>query len=63
MQLDCLTFYQDWLKRLNPESVQCRCTVEHDRMLFDHFLKHIPHRLIELLHQLLRVFDILGDLP
>ena len=27
MKLNCLTFYKDWLERLNTKSVQCRGTV------------------------------------
>ena len=61
MQLDRLTFYQDRFESLNTESVQCRSTVQHHRMLFDHFFQHIPHLGIQPLHQLLGILDILGN--
>ena len=61
MQLDRLTLYQDRLKCLNPKSVQGRGTVQHDRMLLDHFFKHIPHLRLETLHHLLRIFYIMGS--
>ena len=34
---------------------------QHHRMLFDHFLQHIPHLGIQPLHQLLGILDILGN--
>ena len=61
MQFDCLTFYQDRLKCLNTKSVQCRCTVQHNRMFLDHLFQHIPYLRIQSLYQLLGIFDILAD--
>ena len=43
MQLDRLTFYQDRLKCLDTQSVQCRRTVQHNRMLFDDIFQNIPN--------------------
>ena len=37
MKLDSLTFYKNRFKCLNTKSVQCRSTVQHNRMLFDYF--------------------------
>ena len=61
MQLDCLTLYKDRLKCLNTKSVQCRCTVQHYRMLLDNLLKHIPYLRIHLVDKLFRIFNILAD--
>ena len=43
MQLDRLTLYQDRLKCLNTKSMQCGGTVQHNRMLFDHFFENVPN--------------------
>ena len=43
MQLNCLTFNQDRLECLDTQSMQCRSTVLHNRMLFDHVFQHIPN--------------------
>ena len=43
MQLDCLTFYQDWLKCLNTKAVKCGSTVKHNRMILNNNLKSIPY--------------------
>jgi len=61
MQLDCLTFYQDRLKCLNAQSVQCRRTVQHNRMFLDNLFQHIPYLCIQLFYQLLRILDVLAD--
>ena len=50
MQLDCLTFYQNRLKRLDAQSVQCRGTVQHYGMLLDYLFQHIPHLGVHLIH-------------
>ena len=42
MQLDRLTLNQNRLKCLDSEPVQGRRTVQHNRMLFDNILQHIP---------------------
>ena len=43
VQLDCLTFNQHRLKRLDTQTVKGRCTVQHDRVFANHFGKDIPH--------------------
>ena len=51
MQFNCLTFYQNRLKCLNTESVKCRSTIQHNRMLTDYFLENIPDsKLLSLNH-------------
>ena len=42
VQLDSLAFDQDRLECLNAESMQRRGTVQHDRVLANHFFKNIP---------------------
>ena len=61
MQLDRLTFYKDRLKCLDTQSVQCRCTVQHNRMLFDDIFQNVPNLRIQPFYQLLRIFDVLGN--
>ena len=61
MKLDCLTLYQDRLESLNSQSVKCRCTVQHHRMLFDDILKDVPYLRIHTLYQLLRILDVLRN--
>ena len=58
MQLDRLTFYKDRLKCLNSQPVQRGGTVQHNRVLFDHFLEHIPYLWLQPLNHLLRIFYI-----
>ena len=60
MKLDGLTLYQDGLKRLDPQSVQGRGTVQHDGVLFDNILKHIPHLRLQSLYHLLGILYIVG---
>ena len=43
MKLDRFTLYENRLKCLDTESVKCRRTVEHYRMLFDNTFKYIPY--------------------
>ena len=61
MQLDRLTFYKDRLKCLDTQSVQCGCTVQHNRMLFDDIFQNVPNLRIQPFYQLLRIFDVLGN--
>ena len=61
MQLDRLSFYQDGFKCLNTQPVQCRRTVQHDRMFLDDLLQHIPYLCIHLVYQLLGILDVLAD--
>ena len=60
MKLDCLTLYEDRLECLNTETVQCRSTVQHNRMLFDDVLEHIPDLSLKSLDHLLRTLDIMS---
>ncbi|MNU68899.1 hypothetical protein D3C71_582750 [compost metagenome] len=49
VQLDGLAFNQDWLERLDTQTVQRRCAVQHDRMFTDHVFQDVPHdRLLNL---------------
>ena len=59
MKLDRLTFYQDRLESLDSQTVKCRGTVQHNRMLFDNVFKNIPHLGLKLLYHFLRVFDVM----
>ena len=43
MQLNRLTFYQNRLERLNTKPVKRRGAVQHNRMLLNHILQHIPY--------------------
>ena len=61
MQFDGLTFYQNGLKCLNTKSVQCRCTVQHNRMFLNNLFQHIPYLRIQSLYQLLGILDVLAD--
>ena len=61
MQLDCFTLYQDRLKCLNSQTVQCRSTVQHNRMLFDDFLEHVPYLRFQTLYTLLCTFNIMRN--
>ena len=58
MQFDRTTLYQDRFKRLNTKSVQCRCTVQHNRMLFNDVLKDIPYLRLKTFYHLLGIFNI-----
>ena len=60
MQLDCLTFYKDRLERLDTKSVQRGGTVQHNRVLFDDFLEHIPYLRLESLYHLLCILYIVS---
>ena len=62
VKLDRLTFYQHRLERLNTQSVQGRRTVQHNGMVRDNLLQHIPHLHVKTLHHLLCALDILRDL-
>ena len=60
MQLDGLALYQDRLKGLDTQSVQGRGTVQHNRMLFDNILQHIPYLRLQSLYHLLGILYIVG---
>ena len=58
MQLDCLTFYQNRLERLNTKTVKRWCTVQHYRMFTDNILKDIPDLRLQLSHHKLCCLDV-----
>ena len=43
MKLKCTTFYEYRFKSLNSESVECRSTVEENRVILDYIFKGIPY--------------------
>ena len=43
MKLDRLALYQNRLKCLDSQSMERRGTVQHNRVLFDNILQHIPY--------------------
>ena len=61
VKLDSLTFNKYGLESLNTKSVESRCTVQHNRMLCDNFLKHIPYSVLLSLYHLLCSLDVLAD--
>ena len=61
VQLDCLTFNQSWFESLNTQSVQCRRTVEQNRMLADNLIKDIPNFRTFFFNQLLRLLNSRGE--
>ena len=40
--------------------MQCRGTVQHNRMFFDNIFQHIPHLWLKLLYHLLGILNIMG---
>ena len=60
MELDRLSFYQDRLKGLDSQTVQRRSTVQHNGMLFNYILQHVPDLGLQALHHLFRVFNVMG---
>ncbi len=61
VQLQGLAFDQDRLERLDTQTVQRRCAVEHDRMLADHLFQDVPHHGGAGFHFLLGGLDGRGD--
>ena len=57
VQLDRLAFDKDRLESLDAETVQGRCTVEHDRVFLDNILKDVPNFGALALDQLLGTLD------
>ena len=53
MKLYRLTLYKYGLEGLYAQPVQCRGTVQHNGMLLDDILKHIPDSGLHTLHHLL----------
>ena len=60
MKFDCFTFYKDRLKCLDTKSVQCRSTVQHNRMLFDNFFQNVPYLCLKFLYHFLCTFNIMS---
>ncbi len=60
MQLNRFTFYQNRLECLNSQSVKRRSAVQHNRMLLDNILQHIPDLRLYPLHHLLRILNVVG---
>ena len=61
MQFDGAPFDEDGLERLNGKSVQRRRTVEHDGVVFDDLLQHVPDHGLCAFHRSLGVFDVVAD--
>ena len=40
--------------------MQCRSTIQHDRMLLDHILQHVPDCLLHMLDHALGALDVVG---
>ena len=57
MQLNCFPLNQYRFKSLDTEAVKGRCTVEQNRMFFDHFFKDSPNPGIIFLQFALSVFN------
>ena len=57
VQLDRLAFNQDRLERLDTQTVQRWCAVEHDRMFTDHVFQDVPDDRLLNLDQLLGGLD------
>ena len=52
MQLNGAALNEDRLKRLNAQTVQRRCTVQHDRMVLDDNLQCVPNLALRALYGL-----------
>ena len=59
MDLDGLAFDQLRLERLDTQTVQGWCTVEHHRMFGDHLFEHVPHNRARTLDHALCGLDVL----
>ena len=57
MQTNGFTLDQNWLKGLNSQTVQGRCTVEHNGMLTNYLIENIPYYGILALDHLLSGLD------
>ena len=58
VQFNGAALYEYRLKRLNTQSVQCRCAVQHNRMLLDNIFQYIPDLGLEPFHHALCGFDV-----
>ena len=61
VQLDSLTFDELWLESLYTEAVQCRGTVQHDRMPFHDVFKDVPDNRLATINNLLGALDGFHD--
>jgi hypothetical protein len=61
VNLKGFTFNQDWLERLNSETVQCWSTVQHDWVLFDDVFKNVPHLWAATLDHALCALNVLSQ--
>ena len=60
MQLDCAALDQNRLERLDTQTVEGRCTVQHDRVSLDDGLECVPNLRLAALDHLLRGLDVGG---
>ena len=60
MQFDGAAFNKHGFKRLNAEAVQRRRTVEHDRVIFNDNLEHIPYLSADAFHHALCALNVMG---
>ena len=60
MQLNGAALNEDRLKRLNAQTVQRRCTVQHDRMVLDDNLQCVPNLALRALYGLSCSLDVAG---
>ena len=61
MKFDSFTFYKDRLKCLDTQTMQCRCTVQHNRMFFDNIFQYIPYFRLKFLYHFLGILDVVGS--
>ena len=47
------------LKRLDTQTMQCRCTVQHNRMFFDNIFEDIPDFRLKFFDHLLSILDVM----
>ena len=60
MQFDSTAFNKHGFKRLNAEAVQRRRAVEHDRVIFNDNLEHIPYLGADAFHHALCALNVMG---
>ena len=61
MQLNGFAFNQNRFKRLNTQTVQSRCTVQHDWMFANHVFQDVPNFWHFLFYQFFGLFDGVGQ--
>ena len=57
VQLNGLAFNQHGLEGLNTQAVKCWRTVQHDRMLANHFFQNVPYDGFLVFNKLLGLLD------